>query len=70
MDRMPVCGIGDPGSIPGESTKIKSLHASGGFLFLSVLKQFSSKELRRYQTNASIYAETWPRLLQVILTFS
>ncbi len=20
MDRMPVCGIGDPGSIPGEST--------------------------------------------------
>ena len=24
MDRMPVCGIGDPGSIPGESTKIMS----------------------------------------------
>ncbi len=23
MDRMPVCGIGDPGSIPGESTNAK-----------------------------------------------
>ncbi len=29
MDRMPVCGIGDPGSIPGESTMEKS--ALAGF---------------------------------------
>lgn len=29
MDRMPVCGIGDPGSIPGESTIEKS--AKAGF---------------------------------------
>ncbi len=25
MDRMPVCGIGDPGSIPGESTNKEPL---------------------------------------------
>lgn len=40
MDRMPVCGIGDPGSIPGESTKVKQNHqhnSVGGFVLESNL---------------------------------
>ncbi len=31
MDRMPVCGIGDSGSIPGESTNTKMSTLTGAF---------------------------------------
>ena len=38
MDRMPVCGIGDSGSIPGESTSTK-MSTPVGVPFLFVLSQ-------------------------------
>ncbi len=38
MDRMPVCGIGDSGSIPGESTSTK-MSTLWGAIFVSARKK-------------------------------
>ena len=53
MDRMPVCGIGDPGPIPGESTKEK---ASVSWLFLcssriEFLRSDSAEKTRYAESN-------------------
>jgi hypothetical protein len=37
MDRMPVCGIGDSGSIPGESTSTKKSAPYRGAFFVRAL---------------------------------
>ena len=56
MDRMPVCGIGDSGSIPGESTSIK-MSTHPGAIFVRALTEQSGRLFGRNRSPIEIVLE-------------
>ncbi len=52
---MSVCGIDDPGSIPGESTKIKSPFVDFLFLGSHQLQDFDEKTVARIEEVANYF---------------
>lgn len=63
MDKTPVCGIGAPGSTPGESTIIKTRHEAGSLLLCSQasetlrLRRGVEKLLRQTMSGAKWYVQ-------------
>ncbi len=56
MDRMPVCGTCDPGSIPGESTSTKKRTPKGAF-FVRALTAMSGRHCVRNRSPIEVFWE-------------